>query len=68
MKDYKQYNDQYFSRWAPVYDIFEILLADVRKEIVKEIHPAGKTILDVGTGTGSLALDLCKTAEKCYRN
>lgn len=62
MNDYKQYNDQYFSRWAPVYDIFEILLTDVRKEIIKAIQPAGKSVLDVGTGTGSLALDLSKTA------
>lgn len=64
MKTYKQYNDQYFSRWAPVYDVFEILLADVRRDITTTIHPVGKSVLDVGTGTGSLALDLSKTAEK----
>lgn len=64
MKDYKQYNDQYFSRWAPVYDVFELLLADVRKDITKEIGPAGKSVLDVGTGTGSLALDLSTKAAK----
>lgn len=64
MKNYKQYNDQYFSRWAPVYDVFEILLADVRRDITTTIHPVGKSVLDVGTGTGSLALDLSKTAEK----
>lgn len=64
MKTYKQYNDQYFSRWAPVYDVFEILLADVRRDITTTIHPVGKSVLDVGTGTGSLALDLSKTAKK----
>lgn len=63
MKDYKQYNDWLFSRWAPIYDVFELFLAEVRKEMVKAIQPAGKSILDVATGTGSLAIALSHTAK-----
>jgi len=64
MKDYKKYNDQLFSRWAPVYDVFELILSDVRSQITKEINPINKSVLDVATGTGSLAIDLSKSAEK----
>ncbi len=63
MKDYKKYNDWLFSRWAPIYDVFELFLAEVRKEMAKEINPAGKTILDVATGTGSLAITLSHSAK-----
>ena len=64
MKDYKKYNDQLFSRWAPVYDVFELILSDVRNQITKEINPINKSVLDVATGTGSLAIDLSKSADK----
>ena len=64
MKDYKKYNDQLFSRWAPVYDVFELILSDVRNQITKEINPINKSVLDVATGTGSLAIDLCKSAKR----
>ena len=64
MKDYKKYNDQLFSRWAPIYDGFEIVLSDVRKKIAQEINPINKSVLDVATGTGSLAIDLSHSAEK----
>jgi len=64
MKDYKKYNDQLFSRWAPVYDAFEIILSNVRKKIIQEINPINKSILDVATGTGSLAIELSNSAEK----
>ncbi len=64
MKDYKKYNDQLFSRWAPVYDAFEIILSNIRKKIIQEINPINKSILDVATGTGSLAIELSNSAEK----
>lgn len=64
MKDYQQYNDKLFSRWAPIYDGFEIVLADVRKKIANEINPINKSVLDVATGTGSLAIALSHTAKK----
>lgn len=56
MKDYKKYNDELFSRWAPVYDIFELLLSDVCKKIAQAVNPSNKSILDLVTGTGSLAI------------
>ena len=62
--DYKAYNNKLFSRWAPIYDGFELLLSDIRKKNVEHINPAGKTVLDVATGTGSLAVELGKQAEK----
>ena len=64
MKDYKEYNDKLFSRWAPIYDGFEIVLSDVRKKITQEINPINKSVLDVATGTGSLAIALSSTAKK----
>ena len=62
--DYKAYNDKLFSRWAPIYDGFELVLSGVRKKNVEQINPVGKSVLDVATGTGSLAIELGKHAEK----
>lgn len=64
MKDYKKYNEQLFARWAPIYDGFELMLSTVRDKIVQEINPSNKTVLDVATGTGSLAIALSHTAKK----
>lgn len=64
MKDYKEYNEKLFSRWAPIYDVFELVLSDIRKKMADEINPANKSVLDVATGTGSLAIELSKTAKK----
>jgi demethylmenaquinone methyltransferase/2-methoxy-6-polyprenyl-1,4-benzoquinol methylase len=62
--DYKAYNDKLFARWAPIYDGFELLLSGIRKKNVQQINPVGKSVLDVATGTGSLAIELGKQAEK----
>lgn len=64
MKDYKAYNDKLFGRWAPIYDGFELLLAGIRKQLVKEIDPIGLSVLDVATGTGSLAIELSPVAKE----
>lgn len=64
MKDYREYNDKLFSRWAPVYDVFEIFLSNVRRKITQEINPTNKLVLDVATGTGSLAIALSSIAKK----
>ncbi|MBP9151963.1 MAG: class I SAM-dependent methyltransferase [Flavobacteriales bacterium] len=64
MTEYKEYNDKLFSRWAPVYDGFEIILSGVRKKITQQIDPANKTVLDVATGTGSLAIALSAKAKE----
>ena len=64
MQDYKEYNEKLFSRWAPVYDGFEIILSNVRNKIAEEINSTNKTVLDVATGTGSLAIALSHKAKK----
>jgi ubiquinone/menaquinone biosynthesis C-methylase UbiE len=64
MNDHREYNDKLFSRWAPVYDGFEIILCDVRKKMTREINPKNKSVLDVATGTGSLAIALSDQADK----
>lgn len=64
MKDYKKYNDQLFSRWAPIYDGFELILSDIRKNAIQQINPTNKSVLDVATGTGSLAVELSNSAKR----
>lgn len=64
MKDYKKYNDQLFSRWAPIYDGFELILSDIRKNAIQQINPSNKSVLDVATGTGSLAVELSNSAKR----
>ncbi len=62
MKDHIAYNDRLFSRWAPVYDGFELLLYAVRNKVVQQINPTNAAVLDIATGTGSLAIALSATA------
>lgn len=64
MDDHKAYNDKLFSRWAPIYDGFELLLSGIREQIVRDIDPVNLTVLDVATGTGSLAIELSPVAKK----
>ena len=61
--NYKEYNDKLFSRWAPIYDGFELILSGIRNKIVVQINSENKSVLDVATGTGSLAIELGKHAE-----
>lgn len=62
MKDHQAYNNKLFARWAPIYDGFELILSGVRDKITKEIDAQDKQVLDIATGTGSLALAISKTA------
>lgn len=64
MKAYEIYNDKLFSRWAPVYDGFELLLYGVRRKMALAIDATDKSVLDVATGTGSLAIALSPKAKK----
>jgi len=52
-----------FARWAPIYDGFEVALAGVRRSIVRQMDCTGRTVLDVATGTGSLAIALSPMAK-----
>jgi ubiquinone/menaquinone biosynthesis C-methylase UbiE len=63
MKSYEVYNNRLFARWAPIYDGFEVALAGVRRSIVHQMDCTGRTVLDVATGTGSLAIALSPTAK-----
>ncbi len=64
MKAYEIYNDRLFSRWAPVYDGFELLLSGVRRKMAHAIDHTDRSVLDVATGTGSLAIALSPKAKK----
>jgi len=64
MKEYEDYNNKFFSRWAPIYDGLEIVLSNVREKISQEINPINKSVLDVATGTGSLAIALSPKATR----
>jgi phosphatidylethanolamine/phosphatidyl-N-methylethanolamine N-methyltransferase len=64
MTDHKDYNDRLFSRWAPVYDGFEIILHPIRDQVIRKINPFDKSVLDIATGTGSLAIGLSNSAQK----
>ncbi len=64
MKAYEIYNDKLFSRWAPVYDGFELLLYGVRRKMARAMDLTDRTVLDVATGTGSMAVLLSPKAKK----
>jgi demethylmenaquinone methyltransferase/2-methoxy-6-polyprenyl-1,4-benzoquinol methylase len=64
MKNYQEYNNKLFSRWAPIYDGFELILSRIRKDITQQIDPTDKYVLDIATGTGSLAIELSNYANK----
>jgi len=64
MKYYVEHNDKLFSRWAPIYDGFEIILSSVRKKITQEINSTNKPVLGVATGTESLAIDLSSKSKE----
>lgn len=55
-KTHKYYNNEFFARWAKLYDNEKYLLSSLRKRAAKflELKPPRK-ILDVATGTGSQA-------------
>lgn len=60
-KKHSYFNNKWFARWAPYYDIFDLFIGPLRTEAAKTINlPEGSKILDIATGTGSQAVALAK--------
>jgi ubiquinone/menaquinone biosynthesis C-methylase UbiE len=61
ISNYKCYNNQFFNRWAWIYDFEKYIFFPLRKKSAEflDIKPPIK-ILDVATGTGALAYELAK--------
>jgi ubiquinone/menaquinone biosynthesis C-methylase UbiE len=59
--NYKDYNNQFFNRWAWVYDFEKYIFFPLRRKSAQflDIKPPAK-ILDMATGTGALAYELAK--------
>jgi ubiquinone/menaquinone biosynthesis C-methylase UbiE len=60
-EDYYQYTKKLFKRWAPLYNITEILAYKIRPQVVNFINvKQGPKILDIATGTGKQAFAFAK--------
>ena len=60
-KRHKYYNNEFFAKWATLYDYEKYLLTPLRKRAAKFLNLApSKNILDVATGTGAQAYELAK--------
>jgi len=59
--NYSYYNNEFFSRWAWLYDFEKYIFFPLRIRAVKFINlQAPKKILDVATGTGAQAYEFAK--------
>ncbi len=58
-KDYLDYNTTVFRKYAPFYDLAEMFLFSVRKQLRQELHDTSD-ILDIACGTGTLSVALAK--------
>lgn len=59
--EYSYYNNQFFGRWAWLYDFEKYFLFPLRKKAAKFLDVKSPSkILDVATGTGALAFELAK--------
>ena len=55
-EDYYEYITKFFGRWAPAYDVVDILISGIRDKVVDVTNTrSGSKILDVATGTGKQA-------------
>jgi len=60
-KDHTTYIEDYFARWAPLYDLQQVLFSRIREKAVDITNaPKGAVILDVATGTGRQAFAFAK--------
>lgn len=59
-KDHNKYMSEFFGRMAPTYDLLEIILTNLRKNVIDMIGIRKRKILDVCCGTGTLSIALAK--------
>ncbi len=60
-KKHSYFNNKWFARWAPYYDIFDLFIGPLRTQAAKTLDlPRQSKVLDVATGTGSQAVALAK--------
>ncbi len=60
-RKHSYFNNKWFARWAPYYDLFDLFISKLRLEAARTIDlPPGSKILDVASGTGSQAVALAK--------
>lgn len=60
-KEFIKKNNDFFTKWARIYNIIEFFIRNLRKKIAEYIPNRKQVeILDVCTGTGSLALRFAK--------
>lgn len=54
--DYSSYIDNFFRKWAPLYDLVDLLIWKLRERVFHFVNPEkGAKILDLCTGTGKQA-------------
>lgn len=59
--DYSYYNNNFFARWAWLYDYEKYLFSPLRKKAAKFLDlKSPKKILDIATGTGAQAYEMAK--------
>ncbi len=58
---HEEYNDRFFTRIAPFYDLLRFVFPPVRRKAAAILcAPRGSTILDVATGTGDQAAEFAR--------
>ncbi|XUX00557.1 MAG: class I SAM-dependent methyltransferase [Dehalogenimonas sp.] len=58
---HEEYNNKFFTRIAPLYDLLRFVFPLVRKKAARLLlAPEGSTILDVATGTGDQAAEFAR--------
>ena len=61
VRDHENYNDKFFARIAPFYDLLRFIFPPVRRKAATLLSaPSGSSIIDVATGTGNQALEFAK--------
>ncbi len=64
-KKHKKFNNRFFAKWAPFYDIIEVVLKPLRVHVAKMLKlPKGSRIIDIAAGTGSQSLALANEGYK----